>query len=355
MRELVPLRSARLPLWAGVDLGGTNIKSALVDDDGRMVAFHTEPTNVAAGPEDCSARMGRSVHLLAREVGMAAADLAGVGLGTPGPQDLAAGTIIRAGNLPGWDGFPVRDRVASHCGHEVVYANDANAAAYGEFWVGSAKNYGSLVLLTLGTGVGGGIIIGDLSIDGAHSHGSECGHNIVDVSPDARMCPCGKAGHLEAYASATALVARARDTLAAGGPEADGPLGRAVAAGEQLTPILVGRAVEAGDPLATRILFETARWLAVGIVTLMHTIDPEAVILGGAMLFGREASPVGRAFIERVRQEVRDRTFPLLAEKTVIGFASLGGDAGSIGAAGLARLARRSPRGPGHSALQSTP
>jgi len=341
MPALLPMREARLPLWAGVDLGGTNIKSALVDDDGRMVAFRTEPTNAAAGPEDAAARMGRSVHLLAGDVGVATSDLAGVGLGTPGPQDLVTGTIIRAGNLPGWDSFPIRDRVAVHCGHPVVYSNDAGAAAFGEFWVGSGREYGSLVLLTLGTGIGAGIIIGELSIDGAHSHGSECGHNIVDAAPTARRCPCGHTGHLEAYASATSLVARAREALAAGGDAAAGSLGRAVAAGEPLTPILIGREMAAGDPLAAELVLETARWLGIGIVTLMHTIDPEAVILGGAMLFGGEAAPVGRAFLERVRAEVRGRTFPILAEKTVIRFASLGGDAGAIGAAGLARRARR--------------
>jgi len=341
MPALLPMREARLPLWAGVDLGGTNIKSALVDDDGRMVAFRTEPTNAAAGPEDAAARMGRSVHLLAGDVGVATSDLAGVGLGTPGPQDLVTGTIIRAGNLPGWDSFPIRDRVAVHCGHPVVYSNDAGAAAFGEFWVGSGREYGSLVLLTLGTGIGAGIIIGELSIDGAHSHGSECGHNIVDAAPTARRCPCGHTGHLEAYASATSLVARAREALAAGGDAAAGSLGRAVAAGEPLTPILIGREMAAGDPLAADLVLETARWLGIGIVTLMHTIDPEAVILGGAMLFGGEAAPVGRAFLERVRAEVRGRTFPILAEKTVIRFASLGGDAGAIGAAGLARRARR--------------
>ena len=341
MPALLPMREARLPLWAGVDLGGTNIKSALVDDDGRMVAFRTEPTNAAAGPDDAAARMGRSVHLLAGDVGVATSDLAGVGLGTPGPQDLVTGTIIRAGNLPGWDSFPIRDRVAVHCGHPVVYSNDAGAAAFGEFWVGSGREYGSLVLLTLGTGIGAGIIIGELSIDGAHSHGSECGHNIVDAAPTARRCPCGHTGHLEAYASATSLVARAREALAAGGDAAAGSLGRAVAAGEPLTPILIGREMAAGDPLAAELVLETARWLGIGIVTLMHTIDPEAVILGGAMLFGGEAAPVGRAFLERVRAEVRGRTFPILAEKTVIRFASLGGDAGAIGAAGLARRARR--------------
>jgi glucokinase len=335
-RELVPLAEVRRPLYAGVDLGGTNIKAALVDDEGRIVAFHTEPTHADRGPEDAAARMGEAVHVLARQARVTTAEIAAVGLGSPGPLDLQAGTIVRAGNLVGWDNFPLRDRVAAHCGLPVTFANDANAAAFGEFWVGAARAYDSLALLTLGTGVGGGIIIGDLNVEGAHSHGSECGHMIVDPCETARMCPCGHSGHLEAYCSAKSLVARAEEAIAAG---ATGSLAAAVAAGEPLTPILVGREAEAGDRLATELVLETARWLGIGIVSLMHAIDPEAVMIGGAMTFGGERAPVGRAFLERVRAEVRRRTFPTLAEKTVIGYASLGGDAGSIGAAGLARLA----------------
>ena len=333
-RFLLPLSQANLPLYAGIDLGGTNIKAALVDDDGRMVAFHTEPTHAERGPEDTAARMARMVHTLAHMAGVATSDVAAVGLGTPGPQDLGAGVILHAGNLPGWDHFPIRDRVAAHCGHTVTYANDATAAAYGEFWAGSGREHASLILLTLGTGVGGGIIINDAPIDGAHSHASEFGHIIVDPAVTARKCPFGHSGDLEAYCSATALKARAREAI----PDASkSALAKAVAAGEDLTPILIAREAASGDALATELILETARWLGIGIVTLMHTLDPEAVLIGGAMTFGGEDAPVGSAFIERIRAEVRARAFPMLAEKTVIRYASLGGDAGSIGAAGLAR------------------
>jgi glucokinase len=341
-RALVPLAEATRPLYAGVDLGGTNIKAALVDDRGRTVAFHTEPTHADRGPEEAAARMGRAVHTLASLAGIATADIARVGLGSPGPLDIPRGTIVRAGNLPGWDDFPLRDRVAAHAGREVTFANDANAAGYGEFWVGSAQGASSLVLLTLGTGVGGGIIIGEVNVEGAHSHGSECGHILVDPAPTARMCPCGQPGHLEAYTSATSLKAMVRERIAAG---ATGSLAAAVAAGEDLTPILVAREAERGDPLATDVLMEAARWLGIGIVSLMHAIDPEAVVIGGAMTFGRERNPVGRAFLERVKREVHGRTFPVLAERTSIRYASLGGDAGSIGAAGLARLDHRRRHG----------
>jgi glucokinase len=337
-REFVPLSAATLPLYAGVDVGGTNIKAALVDDDGRLVSFHTEKTHAERGPEDAAARMGEAVRMLARQAGIAAIDIAGVGLGSPGPLDIPAGIVVRSGNLVGWDGFPLRDRVAAHCGLPVTFANDANAAAYGEFWVGSGRDDDSLVLLTLGTGVGGGIIIGDLNVEGAHSHGSECGHIIVDTSPEARRCPFGHVGDLEAYASATALVARARERLVG---VTSGHLADAIAAGQPLTPILIGAAYAAGDPVARELLGEVARWLGIGIVTLMHTIDPAAVILGGAMTFGGESDVVGRDFIGAVRAEVSRRAFPVLVERTAIRFAALGGDAGSIGAAGLARLQAR--------------
>jgi len=335
-RTLLPVEQAVGPLYAGVDLGGTNIKATLVDDRGRMLSFHTERTCPERGPEDAAARMGRSVQLLAEQAGVAITGIAAVGLGSPGPLDIPRGTIVRAGNLVGWDGFPLRDRLSTHCGLPVTFANDANAAAYGEFWVGAARDHDSLVLLTLGTGVGGGIIIGDINVEGAHSHGSECGHIIVDQADTARMCPCGLRGHLEAYASAKSLVARAVEALAGGGT---GGLAEAVAAGEQLTPIVIGREAARGDPLAMHLLMETARWLAVGIVSLMHAVDPEAVMLGGGMTFGGTAAPVGREFLARVVTEVHRRTFPVLAASTVIGYASLGGDAGAIGAAGLARLA----------------
>ena len=337
-RTLLPLSQATRPFYAGIDLGGTNIKAALLDDLGRIVAFHTEPTHAARGPEDAAARMGRAVHTLAGRAGIATTDVARVGLGSPGPLDIPAGTIVRAGNLPGWDDFPLRDRVAAHTGRDVTFANDANAAGYGEYWVGSARGSSSLVLLTLGTGVGGGIIIGDVNVEGAHSHGSECGHIIVDPAPTARVCPCGQPGHLEAYTSATSLKALAAEALAAGGT---GSLAAAVAAGEVLTPVVIAREAGAGDALAMGVLMEAARWLGIGIVTFMHTIDPEAVVIGGAMTFGREEHPVGRAFLERVREEVCRRTFPVLARRTSIRYASLGGDAGSIGAAGLARLDHR--------------
>jgi len=194
------------------------------------------------------------------------------------------------------------------------------------------------LLFTLGTGIGGGIIIGDLSIDGENSAGGELGHTIIDYNDDARLCTCGKRGHLEAYASATAVIRRTEESLSAG--ESSSLSGR-LAKGQELTPLLISEEAERGDRLSREIVLDTARFLGIGAVNVMHTVDPSIVVLGGAMNFGGHETELGRAFLERVRQEVAERAFPVLAERTKIDFASLGGDAGFIGAAGIARLAYR--------------
>jgi glucokinase len=340
-RTFIARSEAKPPFFVGVDLGGTNIKVGVVDDLGRSLAYHHIETQSETGPEDGARRMGEAVHQVIDKAGLTRADIAGVGLGTPGTMDIPAGMLLEPHNLPGWFNFPIRDRLAHYSGFPITYANDAGSAAYGEFWVGSGKDFHSMILLTLGTGVGGGIIIGDLSIDGEHSHGAECGHIIIDCREDALICPCGQPGHLEAYASATAVVSRIETALAGG---AKTSLRGKLDAGEELTPLLLAKEAEGGDEFSLEIILETARYLGIGVVTLMHTIDPASVVLGGGMSFGGHDTALGRKFLDRVKQEVQRRALPVPAAKTVIDYASLGGDAGYIGAAGMARLASRRKR-----------
>jgi glucokinase len=333
--------SAKKPFFVGIDVGGTNIKFGLVDDEGRTLAYHTMPTHQDKGAEDACVRMGQAVRQLIAGAGVNAADVVRAGLATPGPMDIAKGMILRPGNLPGWWDFPIRERTSHHTGLPVTFANDANAAAYGEFWSGAGAQYHSLVLLTLGTGVGGGIIIGDTLVEGEHSCGSECGHILVNPADDAPMDSLGKRGSLESYANASALVERAVRALA---NVSDTPLAKRVAARETLTPQLIAQEAERGDQLARQVIMETAYWLGIGIVTFIHTIDPDSIILGGAMTFGGDDSPVGREFIQTIRDVVRPRILEPLRDTVRIEFASLGGDAGYIGAAGLARLEHRKAR-----------
>lgn len=337
------------PCFVGIDVGGTNIKTGLIDFTGRTLSYHSMPTEEEKGAEDACRRMGDVFRKLVTDAGVDASDVVRAGLATPGPMDLPTGMILRPGNLPRWWDFPIRDRASHHLGLPVTYANDANAAAYGEYWRGAGTNYHSMVLLTLGTGIGGGIIVGDVMIDGAHSCGSECGHILVNPADDAPMDSLGKRGSLESYANASALVARTLVALDRGTSSA---LAKTRAAGEKITPRIIAEAAEHGDELAKSAIMETAYWLAIGIVTLAHTIDPDAVVLGGAMTFGGKDSPLGREFIQRIRDEARPRMLEPLRDKLIIEFASLGGDAGYIGAAGLARVEQRRLRstGGGHGA-----
>jgi glucokinase len=334
-REIVSKDKARSPFFVGLDLGGTNIKLGVVDDRGQTLSYLTIRTEVERGPDDAAHRMGQAIHAAIREAGLAPADVVRVGLGSPGTMDIPAGKLVDPANLPGWRDYPIRDRVGGACGLPVSFANDARAAAFGELWLGSGQGYKSIILLTLGTGIGCGIIIGDLILDGNHSHGGEFGHSIIDYHDDARQCGCKKRGHFEAYASATAVTLRTQEALAAGRASS---LARRVAAGDELSPKLVAEEAEAGDSLAMEIVLETARYLGIGIVNLMHTVDPQVILLGGAMTFGKKASPVGRQFLARVQEEVHRRAYKFLAERTIIDFATLGGDAGYIGAAGIARM-----------------
>ncbi|MFM8285746.1 MAG: ROK family protein [Planctomycetaceae bacterium] len=322
------------PFYLGIDVGGTNIKVGVVDDQGHSLSRVSDKTDAPRGFRHGLDVMERLTREALPAAGISRSDLRGCGLATPGTMDIPAGRLLEPPNLPGWWDCPIRDLLAERLQLPTTLQNDANAAAYGEFWAGRARDAQSLVFWTLGTGVGCGIIIDHLIIEGAHSHAAECGHIIVEMH-NGRLCGTGQYGTLEAYAGAKALIARCREALEAG--ESSGIRDR-LAAGDELNPLLIAQCAERGDPLCERLVLETARYMAVGTTTLMHTIDPEMVLIGGAMTFGRDESPLGRRFIAELRAEVKRRAFPIPAARTKIEFASLGGDAGYIGAAGCGRL-----------------
>jgi glucokinase len=293
-------------------------------------------------PTKSSLEAFEQVHAILRRMivrsGFNWSEIVAVGLGTPGPMDVRNGLILTPSNLPGWHHSPVRDQLSQALDRPVVLVNDASAAAFGEFWVGSGKAYESLVMLTLGTGVGGGIIYEGLSIDGFHGHGAELGHVTIDTSPQARKCGCGKSGHLEAYASATALVERTRERMSSPDPSCSkSSLVEKISENDPLSALMIAQAASAGDQLAVRMIDETAVYLAAGIAELSYVIDPEAFVLGGAMDFGGKDSALGRKFLSDVIVHARQRMFPVVARRLNVDFAKLGGSAGFIGSAGLAR------------------
>lgn len=318
----------RPPYFLGIDLGGTNIKSGVVDDSGRAISSVSVQTNAERGPVVGLNSLAEAGRLAVEASGLGWEAISAVGLGTPGTMDIPAGILLDPPNLPGWVNIPIRQLLSEKLSKPVTYQNDANAAAYGEFWAGAGRGASSVVLFTLGTGIGCGIVDNGRIIEGRHSHGAECGHIIIQMD-NARLCPCGGYGHLEAYASATALVKRATEALEV---EESAPLRKALEDGS-LSSKAISIAAEEGDSLAIRLMHETARYLAVGAVCLMHTIDPDIVLFSGGMI------AAGLPFLEQIRLNIESLAFPVPGAKTKVAYAELGGDAGFIGAAGCARQA----------------
>jgi glucokinase len=319
------------PFYLGIDLGGTQIKAGVVDDRGRKLhAIAPIPTEADRGPEVGLENIARAGRKAVDESGVGWDAIAGVGLGSPGTMDIRAGMLLDPPNLPGWIDLPIRQRIAERLGKPTVLQNDANAAAYGEYWVGAGRAVRSLVMFTLGTGIGCGVVDEGRIVEGRHSHGAECGHIIIQMD-GGRTCSCGKTGHLEAYASATALVKRAVEAIEA---EPTSAL-KAIHDRGELSSRAINDAALAGDAVAARLMDETARYLAVGAASLMHTIDPDLVLFGGGMI------AAGPKFLDAIRGYIQKLAFPIPARETRVDYAGLGGDAGFIGAAGCARIAHR--------------
>ncbi len=197
-QPITDVSQASRPYYFGVDVGGTGMKIGLVDDAGRTIGFTAIPTEEPKGPRTPWNGSRRACSKLLRDLGLDWSDVPRIGLGTPGSQDIPKGLLIAPPNHPHWHNFPIVACLENEIGRPVSFANDANAAAFGEFWVGTGAVYSSMVLLTLGTGVGGGIIVDNQLVVGQNSFGGECGHLIVDSRPDARLCVWGGGrGHLE--------------------------------------------------------------------------------------------------------------------------------------------------------------
>jgi glucokinase len=331
-QKTIPVDQTHPPYFFGIDVGGTGIKIGLTDDRGTTLDNISIETLEPQGPVEAMRRVAQACRAILGRLGLDQASVVRAGLGTPGSQDIRKGMLIEPPNHPHWHHFPIVQCLEETLEIPVSYANDANAAAFGEFWVGTGKIHDSMVLLTLGTGVGGGVIIDNQLVVGRNSFGGECGHMIIDPSPEARLCAWGGGrGHLEAYASASGVTARAREELQAG---AESSLASDI---DKITAKKIFEAAEQGDPWSLKFIERTGDYLAIGITSMVHMVDPGLVVLGGAMNFGGPNSPTGRRFLDSVRKGFEARTFENVHKGTSIEFASLGADAGYIGAAGIAR------------------
>ena len=312
----------------GIDLGGTKIQAAIVDDAGEVLGQSRHPTPTTGGPPDVAAAMVGALREAADAAGVQTDDLEGVGIGSPGRVDDAAGTVTGAKNLPDWGGsYDLRGALESAVGAPVSLGNDVQVATDGEFALGSGRPYRSLLGVFWGTGVGGGIVLDGKPWIGRDAAG-EIGHVVVKL--DGAQCPCGRRGCVEAYAGRLAMENRARREVANGEKTVLFKImqerGRT-----RLTSGVWARALKQDDQLAHRLLDRAVRALGAGIASSLNILDVEAVIIGGGL-----GLRLGEPYVERIREAMLPHLFAS-ANPPAVELAALGDLGGAIGASLLVR------------------
>ena len=306
----------------GIDLGGTNIAVGVVDDRHNIIAEASVPTGAFRPAEEMVADMCRAVELALDKAGLIAADCASIGIGSPGTCDSEAGVVVRAYNL-GWFNVPVCRMLHERFGIPVRLSNDANCAALAETVAGAAVGRRDMILITLGTGVGGGIIIDGKIYAGMRSMGAELGHTLLVL--EGEHCTCGRDGCWEAYASATALIRQTREA-AVQNPQSL----LAQVPAEQINGRTVFDAADRGDAAAQRVIDRYCEYIAAGMTDIVNALAPEMILLGGGV------SRQGERLLAPIREYIATHCFGQREGAIpVVAAAQLGNDAGIIGAAAL--------------------
>ncbi len=305
----------------GVDIGGTNVKTALVGVDGAVLSFESREWS-GGPPEDAVDAAVSSARSQIRSSGLVPD---GCGCACAGLVDATAGVVRYSPNLPEWCDVELSAMFSRELGIPVALENDANAAAYGEYAVGAGRGARNLVMLTLGTGIGGGIVLDGRLYRGSHGMAGEIGHTTVDT--EGPTCACGSRGCLESLANAEAVVARALDLL-------DGGRGSAlegIAASRPLRAVDVGKAAASGDDVATEALAVVGRALGVGLANVSQILDPDVIVIGGGVI------AAGEPLLRPAREELEARLSGYEFRGPRVVPAALGDTAGVVGAALLAR------------------
>jgi len=312
-------------LILAVDIGGTSFRLALADERGRILRRGSGPTRPEEGPERLLRRIKTKVEGLLIDSGTRAM-VKGVGVGAAGPLDLESGMLLHPPNLPGWHHVPLKSMLEESLGFPVWLRNDVDLGALGEHRFGAGRGFQQLIYLALGTGIGGGVILGGQLLSGTRVSAMEAGHMVV--SPGGPRCNCGREGCLEALASGTAIARRAAERLSQG--ERSQMLEMVNGKVERITAELVARAAHEGDALARQVLQEAGEWLGIGVVNLILLFDPEVVIIGGGVI------GAGDFLLEPVRQAVKRWIVPYFEREVPVVRAQLGGDSNLMGAVALA-------------------
>lgn len=332
----------------GVDLGGTNLRIAAVSREGRLLEKVALSAQVARGPDHVIGEMCDAIRRLS-EQHCGEGKFLGTGIGVPGVIDMEAGVIRKSANLPGWSNYPVRDEIERRLGTRVFLNHDAKVAALGEKWLGAGRNVDNMAMITLGTGIGGAIILDGKIYYGMNGMAGEFGH--ITIEPEGVPCGCGNRGCAERYASATALVRMARETIEAG--EAPG-LAKAAAAGAEISARFVYDLAVEGDEPARRIFRQFGRALGIMMADVVNALNLEMHVIGGGV------ESAWDAFAPAMFEEMRQRSIVYAAtapddpmheensagtqnvsrtrRRTIVTRALLGSDAGSYGAARLPAL-----------------
>lgn len=310
----------------GIDLGGTLVKSALVSRDKRILSKDKRPTRAHEGLDTVIDVMVESAEAVLASAGHTREDVLAACVGAPGPGDPHTGVVFSPSNLPGWKDVPLAELMTERLGLPCFVDNDANLACYGEFWLGAGQGTQSMCLLTLGTGVGGGIIVFGRLLRGIDGTAAEIGHMIVQR--DGRQCGCGARGCLEAYASVTGMVQTAVEGMESGRKTVLSD--RCAGNPDMLTGEMISDVAAAGDEFAIWVIQETGAWLGVGIAGLINLFNPEKVVLAGGMI---NAGPV---LLDAIRKRALHDAFDVPANRVEIVTTALQGDSGVLGAAGVA-------------------
>jgi glucokinase len=318
----------------GLDIGGTNMVVGLLPmQGGEPQGLRRLPTHPEAGGEEVVRRAVSAAEECMSEVlggeGGQRAQVAGIGIGAPGPLNRKTGVLLEAPNL-GWRDFPLQRLVSEQLGLPAVLDNDANCATYGEWWMGAGRGSQILVGLTLGTGIGGGLVLNGELHHGASDAAGEFGHTTIDST--GRKCKCGNYGCLEAYASGPNIAARAVEGIEAGVESVltelvDGDL-------DEITAATVYEGVVLGDPYAHEVMKETAKFLGVGVANLINALNPDAVVITGGV------TRAGDHLFTPLKKEVRRRAFRSAVDACRIVPAALPRTAGVIGAAAVFKRER---------------
>jgi glucokinase len=308
----------------GIDLGGTKIQAVVVDPDNEALGQSRRPTPTTGGPRDVAREMEAALREAAAQAGLGTRDLAGVGVGSPGDADESTGVVSDARNLPGWIGpFPLGEQLSGDFGVPVRIGNDVTVAVQGEFELGAAREFNTILGVWWGTGVGGGLILDGKPWLGRGA-AAEIGH--VVVKRGGARCTCGRKGCMEAYAGRLAMEIKAREEVQRGAKtklfEIMEERGR-----DRLTSGVWERALKHGDDLATRLIDRAVKALGAGVASCVNVIDPEAVIIGGGL-----GVRLGDKYVSRIGARMHPHLF-VDDRPPVIRLAALGDLGGAVGAA----------------------